>query len=195
MKASKRIRDSEVMVVTESKAVMESLHLFSEDLTLMDQVLLMERPYFLSQDPYQLKDVVLYVLSQSDSGKYTDLILVQSVCPLLEADDIVNAHTIYRMTGKSVRSIVRGSRNYWYMANEQMGLIPVNFVKQAISSAMTLYASAGAFIIASVGQFLEEKTFFLEGQVGYVLPEERAVDIDTQLDFDCAEFLMRRKAH
>jgi CMP-N,N'-diacetyllegionaminic acid synthase len=38
---------------------------------------------------------------------------------------------------------------------------------------------------------LEEKTLFLEKTGLYVMPEERSIDIDTELDFKFVEFLMK----
>lgn len=40
---------------------------------------------------------------------------------------------------------------------------------------------------------LNENTLFLEKTGLYVMPEERSIDIDTELDFEFVEFLMRKK--
>lgn len=39
---------------------------------------------------------------------------------------------------------------------------------------------------------LNEKTLFLDKTGLYVMPEERSIDIDTELDFEFVEFLMRK---
>jgi CMP-N,N'-diacetyllegionaminic acid synthase len=39
---------------------------------------------------------------------------------------------------------------------------------------------------------LNEKTLFLPNTGLYVMPEERSIDIDTPLDFEFVEFLMRK---
>lgn len=39
---------------------------------------------------------------------------------------------------------------------------------------------------------LEENTLFLDKTGLYVMPEERSIDIDTELDFEFVEFLMRK---
>ena len=41
---------------------------------------------------------------------------------------------------------------------------------------------------------LKEKTIFLEKTGLYVMPEERSIDIDTPLDFEFVEFLMRKNS-
>ena len=41
-----------------------------------------------------------------------------------------------------------------------------------------------------------EKESLFDGKIGVVeIPEERAIDIDTELDFQIAEFLSRRKSN
>jgi CMP-N-acetylneuraminic acid synthetase len=39
---------------------------------------------------------------------------------------------------------------------------------------------------------LSNKSFISPNTVGYVMPEEYSIDIDTQLDWEIAEFLMSR---
>lgn len=40
---------------------------------------------------------------------------------------------------------------------------------------------------------LDQKSLFLEKTGLYVMPEERSIDIDTELDFEFVEFMMRKK--
>lgn len=52
-----------------------------------------------------------------------------------------------------------------------------------------LYVDNGSTYAATVGAFRQHKTFYGPNLRGYVMPRERSVDIDTQLDLDYARFL------
>jgi CMP-N,N'-diacetyllegionaminic acid synthase len=40
---------------------------------------------------------------------------------------------------------------------------------------------------------LNQTTFFTDGTGLYVMPENRSIDIDSELDFEFVEFMMRKK--
>jgi N-acylneuraminate cytidylyltransferase len=43
-------------------------------------------------------------------------------------------------------------------------------------------------------EFILEKEHIWDGRIrGVVIPQERAIDIDTELDFEVADFLMRKR--
>ena len=53
------------------------------------------------------------------------------------------------------------------------------------------YRENGAIYIEKVDRFLEEKTFFIKDNIyGYIMDQIYSIDIDTQLDFNYAEFLI-----
>ena len=49
----------------------------------------------------------------------------------------------------------------------------------------------GAVYWANVKYFLEQKTFLLDVQGLYEMPFERSIDIDTEVDFQVAEFFIK----
>ena len=57
-----------------------------------------------------------------------------------------------------------------------------------------VYVLNGALYMATRAFLLREQAFIAPDTVGYVMPAERSVDIDTPLDWQCAEFLMEQQA-
>jgi CMP-N-acetylneuraminic acid synthetase len=56
------------------------------------------------------------------------------------------------------------------------------------------YLLNGALYLASRDFLLRERSFIGDDTVGYVMPAERSVDIDTPLDWKWAELLMEQQA-
>jgi N-acylneuraminate cytidylyltransferase len=57
-----------------------------------------------------------------------------------------------------------------------------------------IYRPNGAVYVARVPWLRETGTFLSGGTVGYVMPAERSLDIDTENDFVHAEFALRQRA-
>ena len=57
----------------------------------------------------------------------------------------------------------------------------------------TLYVHNGAVYTLKPSLLLEKKCYYSENTYPYVMPAERSIDIDVQLDFDIAEFLIIKK--
>jgi CMP-N-acetylneuraminic acid synthetase len=55
------------------------------------------------------------------------------------------------------------------------------------------YALNGAFYLASRSFLERERSFLTSKTVGYVMPPEQSVDIDTALDWQWGEFLMHQQ--
>ena len=55
-----------------------------------------------------------------------------------------------------------------------------------------LYTVNGALYLSSKKSILLNNSLFTSDTVGYIMPEKYSIDIDTQLDWEIAEFLMKR---
>ena len=56
------------------------------------------------------------------------------------------------------------------------------------------WVSNGAIYLADSRRLAAERTLYGPGLIGYFMPRERSVDIDTPFDFALAEFLLSRRA-
>lgn len=53
------------------------------------------------------------------------------------------------------------------------------------------YRLNGAIYIVSTAELFRDTYFYHEGSYAYVMPNERSIDIDTEMDFMYADFLMK----
>ena len=72
---------------------------------------------------------------------------------------------------------------------KQITNIPVPSQRQETQVPYTLN---GAIYLSSTSSLMAKKTFLTESTIGYIMPVERSVDIDTQLDWEWGEFLFKR---
>ena len=55
------------------------------------------------------------------------------------------------------------------------------------------YRINGAIYIIGIDEFRSEKNFKPPGSIGFVMPRERSIDVDTPFDFELAELLMSKR--
>lgn len=58
----------------------------------------------------------------------------------------------------------------------------------------TYYTISGAFYAMDTQAFLRTKNFYGQQSKPFIMPKEHCIDVDTQLDFDFAQFLLERKS-
>ena len=56
-----------------------------------------------------------------------------------------------------------------------------------------LFLLNGSLYLSSVDSIIKNKSFFSNNTIGYIMPEEISIDIDTPLDWEIAEFLMAKE--
>ncbi len=54
----------------------------------------------------------------------------------------------------------------------------------------SVFALNGAVYVADVAKFRAERSFVTSDTVGYVMPTERSIDVDTQADFDAFRMIV-----
>ena len=54
------------------------------------------------------------------------------------------------------------------------------------------YTLNGALYLSNLESLLKKKSFISSSTIGYVMPSEYSIDIDTELDWEIAEFLMSK---
>ena len=124
----------------------------------------------------------------------SDVLLLQPTSPLRTTDDIDSIVTLRQQTAcESAVSIAPSVKHpawmYGLKENQLLEpLLPLDaaYCRQELSAS---YVLNGALYLASRQLLIREKTFITPNTVGYVMPAERSVDIDTILDWKWAEFL------
>ncbi len=152
------------------------------------------RPRYLSEDPAQLWDVCKHALGYMEPRPDT-LIVAQPSNPFVKAEDIKNCYDLFiKHDRKTVRSVTKINKQVW----RPMGLYEGKEPKSERVKVITPYSTNsfvgnGSIVIMDVQRFLKEKTLADIVTIPYVMPPERSIDIDTELDFYIAQMIMERK--
>ena len=56
-----------------------------------------------------------------------------------------------------------------------------------------LFLLNGSLYLSSVNSIIKNKSFFSANTIGYIMPEEISIDIDSPFDWKIAEFLMTKE--
>ena len=127
----------------------------------------------------------------------SEVLLLQPTSPLRQVDDVEAIVSLHRQAGHdAVVSVVSSSKHPAWMYGltaaqelEPLMTLPEAACRQQLPPA---YALNGALYLAS-RLFLErERSFLTPNTIGYVMPPERSVDIDSALDWQWGEFLMEQ---
>ena len=142
-------------------------------------------------------DVVLHAI-ESCKG-FDILVLLQPTSPLRTAQDIDNAivNMIEEKTDSCVSVCIPDKSPYWMYKMDNNNLIsPLIETKNIFHNRQSLpdiYALNGAVYVAKIEFLIEQKTFISNKTSGYIMPKERSIDIDEELDFIIAESIANSK--
>lgn len=151
------------------------------------------RPTELAQDDTPGIEPVIHAISQLP--EYDLIVLLQPTSPLRLVDDIdgvieqsANNHFIPCVSIAEVEKTP-----YWmYRLDKNYTMIPVlgdaNYTRR--QDVPKIYELNGAVYVALKETIITERSFITSNTVGYIMPKERSIDIDTELDFNIAELIL-----
>jgi len=158
------------------------------------------RPKELATDEARSVDVILHALKYlEDADNYSPaiVVLLQPTSPLRTRDDIDKAIKIfYRNRCKSLISVYEAPNHYLWLyevKGEFLKLVGCLHKRLNNSVSPKLYIPNGAIYITEVETLKTYETFYIEELSYYVMPYERSIDIDTELEFDIAENLIKKR--
>jgi N-acylneuraminate cytidylyltransferase/CMP-N,N'-diacetyllegionaminic acid synthase len=157
------------------------------------------RPKELARDDSRGIDTYIYTIDRLneklDYG-YKEFVVLQPTSPLRLPEDIDNSIDLYlRKKADSVISCVEMSHPpLWTLKMDNKGIISNYFDfddsglnRQDLNPA---YFPNGAVHVLKYSLVKEKHTYYSNNTFAYVMPQERSVDIDCEIDFKFAEFLM-----
>lgn len=152
------------------------------------------RPDALATDAAGMLGVVAHACEAlSLSPDDTLLCLLQPTSPLRRAEDITGALALYASRARPVVSVTPARKHpaWMYTAHEDGVLEPVWSGPEVArrQDGGRVLALNGALYVLPVSTLLEHETFLPPGVLGYEMPAERSVDIDTPTDWIIAEAL------
>lgn len=139
-------------------------------------------------------------LEKAKSLKYDVVLMLQPTTPMRTADDIDEGIRLLLDTGAdSVVSVVDVGGNHPFRMKRLVGdKILVNYIDQGFEDMRPrqqlppVYIRSGALYVVRRDVIMERNSFVGADCRGYIMPHERAVNIDTYLDFILSERLLRK---
>lgn len=183
-----------IFVSTESDKVAEIARKNHVDIPFM-------RPQNLVQDPAGVVEVCLHVLDELETRGETfqTLFILLPTSPFRTVGDIYGAARCYiERKVEFLHSVVAEVHSPLSSLILRDGLLrPLHpeWINRTGAKATQdlphLVRANGAVSIVNVARFCKEKTYYGYPLAAYEMPWERSVDIDTELDFQWAEFLAK----
>lgn len=144
-------------------------------------------------------DVVKEVLKKyREMGiEFDTFTLLQPTSPLRKCEDIKKAYELFKEKDAiAVVSVCEMEHSpLWSNTlpenNSLSGFLQVDSNKQR-QKLETFYRINGAIYMANVKAFLENTNLYREDCYAYIMPAERSIDIDTELDFKIAETIINQ---
>lgn len=154
------------------------------------------RPTELAQDNTPGVDVVLHAIQMLPGYDY--VLLIQPTSPLRTVQDIDGClEMCLESKAKACVSVteVDKSPNWMYYLRSDNKMQPVlenNESYPCRQDHPKVYVINGAIYIADCNWLLDKRTFRSKETLAYVMPKERSVDIDDEMDIIFAEFLIEK---
>ncbi|MBI9082622.1 MAG: pseudaminic acid cytidylyltransferase [Desulfobacterales bacterium] len=155
------------------------------------------RPKKLADDMTGLLPVIQWVVNKYQNTRryYSDICCIMPTAPLLVAEDLVNGFELYSNHNKEHPLMVVTSYpvpiEWAYHRSENTLLTPVNFaaLDKRSQDIEDTYYEAGPFYFFHSSHITGEMSLNDRKYISYLLPRNRAVDIDNQEDLEFAESL------
>ena len=154
------------------------------------------RPAELAQDDTPGIATVHHALEQFTAVK--QLLLLQPTSPLRSAEDIDGIVKMFQKhKNQSAVSICESPKHPNWMLNFGEDGTLSRFMDAPIATRRQdlpkIYVANGALYLANSEWLRHACNFVSPETIGYLMPPERSADIDTPLDWEWIEFLMKKK--
>lgn len=161
------------------------------------------RPEHLAQDATPSMDVLFHFLDfQKAKGiDYDIVVLLQPTSPLRNASDIDGAFEQLKISNAQSVVSVAECEHHPLWANElPADLSMKNFLRPEVKGKNRqqlpcYYMLNGAIYIAKTSYLAEQKSFIGDRSVAFIMPKERSVDIDSEIDLIVANHLLSKHHH
>lgn len=158
------------------------------------------RPKELAQDNSKGIDVFLHAIDwiEGNIQKAHYIFTLQPTTPFREITDIENIVRLYKeKQPEAVISVceVEHPPEWIYHLGEDYRLTNLLNKKppQNRQECQKYYRLNGAYYFSTILSLLKNKSFLTEKSIGYVMPIEKSIDIDSELDFRWAEFILKQR--
>ena len=187
--AQNSVSVDKIVVSTEDEEIADIARFFGADVPFL-------RPKELAQDDTPGIAPVLHVLEKFPG--FEQILLLQPTSPLRTADDIDEiVNKCQEQQTPAAVSISETSRhpNWMFYCDEDGKLSPFTDSPRATrrQDLPKIFTVNGALYLGK-SEWIQQTCDFISSEtLGYVMPPERSKDIDTLLDWEWVEFLMKKR--
>jgi len=183
-----------VIVSTEDEGIAEISKQYSAKVPFM-------RPKELATDEAGGIDVVLHTIRwMEENGKsYDFLMLLQPTSPLRTSEDIDNAiELLFSKKAQTVISVCEVN-HHPYCSNTlpedgcMKDFIEPEVMNKNRQELPVFYRLNGAIYLAYWDYLKSQRSFFGKETFAYIMPKERSIDIDNEMDLKLAEILIEKE--
>ena len=160
----------------------------------------LRRPDVLARDPAGIVDVALHELDALERrGEQFDIIVILAPCaPLRTPDDVREAFELFqRKKPNFVMSVSEFTHTpFAALVTNDKGFIEPAFPKYFGRKSQEMpraFRPNGAIHVLGIDRFRESRDYLAPPLVPYVMPRERAIDVDHREDLELAEVILRNK--
>lgn len=153
------------------------------------------RPAALAQDQTPGIEPVLHAVREVPGFDY--VVLLQPTSPHRTAEDIDNClEKCLSLGAPACVSVTLPDKSpYWmYTMGDKDRLCPL-LPSELITNRQNLpkvYALNGAIYVAKIPFILDEKNFIHADTAAFIMPKERSLDVDDEIDLDFFDFMVKR---
>ena len=161
---------------------------------------IIRRPDELARDDSPRIDAVFHVIDSMKNEIVPDIvILLQATSPLRNTEDIDAAIELYlnnKCDSVSVISMCKVDHSpYWCFRFDNDDFKPLfgdEYLRIRRQELPEIYRPNGAIYITSLSNLYKNKEFYCDNIIPYIMPAERSIDIDEEIDFLIAEQLIKK---
>ena len=156
-----------------------------------------DRPHELATDTASYLKTVKHMIESIDDTKNNPyVVLLESTFPIRSHLDIRKCIELIDNETDCVASISKVKTHPAYLYKEKNGFLEPyasNLVATNRQQMEKLYAYNGSILVTTVNFLKNQKDVVFGGRMkGYLLDEKYSFDIDTQLDFDICDYLLKK---
>ena len=159
-----------------------------------------KRPEIYSRDDSTSFSVIEHALNwlKKHGQNFDVVVLLQPTSPLRTSVDIDEALKYYsKINANAVISVCKSEHNPLWANTLPSDFNMTDFLGKEISNKNRqqlpqFYRLNGAIYISDVNYFFENKGFLGKKTYAYIMPEERSIDIDTEIDLALSKILLAK---
>lgn len=157
------------------------------------------RPAELASDTASTMDVIFHCIDflKSKNEVYDFVVLLQPTSPLRNAKDIENAFQLLSSETKAVVSVCETKHPPFWSNILPNDLSMKDFIRPAVRNKRSqdfpiYYRLNGALYISDVEYLTNNNGFMGESTKAFIMPQNRSVDIDSEIDFELCKILLSK---